>query len=164
MSIMSSQIFHSYVKQQAFTLIELLVTVAIVGIISTVAVPAYTDYSERIKVEQAIVDISKIEMRIEGFIPTGSSHYPDSLAEIGMNDLLDPWGRPYHYLNLSNPNIPGINGKARKDKNLVPVNSDFDLYSLGKDGSSVAPFTASASKDDVVRANNGRFVGLASKY
>ena len=85
---MSNQIFHSYVKQQAFTLIELLVTVAIVAIISTVAVPAYTDYSERIKVEQAIADISKIEMRIEGFIPTGSSHYPDSLAEIGMNDVV----------------------------------------------------------------------------
>lgn len=68
MSVMSNQIFHSYVKQQAFTLIELLVTVAIVAIISTVAVPAYTDYSERIKVEQAIADISKIEMRIEGFI------------------------------------------------------------------------------------------------
>ena len=68
MSVMSNQIFHSYVKQQAFTLIELLVTVAIVTIISTVAVPAYTDYSERIKVEQAIADISKIEMRIEGFI------------------------------------------------------------------------------------------------
>ena len=45
-----------------------------------------------------------------------------------------------------------------------PKNSDFDLYSMGKDGASVGPLTAKASRDDVVRASDGRFVGLASDF
>ena len=47
---------------------------------------------------------------------------------------------------------------------MVPVNSDYDLYSMGKDKKSAAPFTAKASRDDVVRANNGGYVGLAINY
>jgi general secretion pathway protein G len=35
---------------------------------------------------------------------------------------------------------------------------------MGKDGASVSPLTARASRDDIVRANNGAFVGLASDY
>ena len=52
----------------------------------------------------------------------------------------------------------------RKDKNLVPLNADYDLYSKGKDGKSQPPLTAKVSYDDIVRANNGGFVDLASKY
>jgi len=52
----------------------------------------------------------------------------------------------------------------RKDHNLVPVNSDFDLFSKGKDGQSKSPFTAKASRDDIVRANNGRYIGPVSGY
>lgn len=54
--------------------------------------------------------------------------------------------------------------QPRKDRFLVPINSDFDLYSMGKDGESVAPLNAAKSRDDVVRAANGAFVGLASKF
>jgi general secretion pathway protein G len=52
----------------------------------------------------------------------------------------------------------------RKDKNLVPINTDFDLYSLGKDGESVGPLTAIPSRDDIVRANNGSYIGRADSY
>ena len=51
-----------------------------------------------------------------------------------------------------------------KDKSLHPLNSDYDLYSMGKDGASTGPLTAKASRDDVVRANDGRFIGLAKDY
>ena len=53
---------------------------------------------------------------------------------------------------------------VRKDKNLVPINTDFDLYSLGKDGLSAGPLTAKDSRDDIVRANNGAFIGRAEDY
>jgi general secretion pathway protein G len=52
----------------------------------------------------------------------------------------------------------------RKDHNLHPLNSEFDLYSLGKDGRSSPPLTAQASRDDVIWARDGDFVGLASDY
>jgi general secretion pathway protein G len=54
--------------------------------------------------------------------------------------------------------------KPRKDKNLVPLNSDYDLYSMGKDGESQIPLTVKISHDDIIRANDGAFVGLAIDY
>jgi len=35
---------------------------------------------------------------------------------------------------------------------------------MGADGKSTSPFTAQESRDDIVRANDGRFVGLVSNY
>jgi general secretion pathway protein G len=64
------------------------------------------------------------------------------------------------YLNIANARP----GQLRRDKNLVPVNTDFDLYSLGKDGRTVTAFTGKSALDDIVRANNGRYVGLAENY
>jgi general secretion pathway protein G len=46
----------------------------------------------------------------------------------------------------------------------VPINSDFDLYSVGRDGQSAPALTARVSHDDVVRANDGGFIGLAIDY
>ena len=55
-------------------------------------------------------------------------------------------------------------GQARKDRFLVPINSDYDLYSMGPDGGSVPPLTAALSRDDIIRANNGDYFGLASGF
>jgi general secretion pathway protein G len=44
------------------------------------------------------------------------------------------------------------------------LNTDYDLYSMGKDGKTKGPLTAKDSHDDVIRANDGRFIGLASEY
>lgn len=151
-------------RLHGFTLIELLITVAIVGILSAVAVPGYNGYVDNARVVQAIADISGIEAKFEAHYRYNNGKYPPSLTEIGAQDMADPWGNPYQYLNLSNTNDKNVTGKARKDHNLVPINSDFDLYSTGKDGKSASPLTAQISKDDIVRANNGRFIDLASKY
>jgi len=78
-----------------------------------------------------------------------------------VTDKLDPWGNPYQYLNFDNVNGQG---QKKKDKFLVPLNSTYDLYSMGKDGNTSTALTANASQDDIVRANDGAFVGLASQY
>lgn len=92
-------------QQHAFSLIELMVAVAIVGVSATIAVPAYSSYMERIRTEQAIIDINQIAMRIESYNPVGSANlYPVSLADIGMDNMRDPWGNPYQYLNLTDGN------------------------------------------------------------
>jgi general secretion pathway protein G len=83
-----------------------------------------------------------------------------SVSQIGHNDRgLDPWGNPYEYLD-----IEFGSGTPRKDHALHPIDSDFDLYSKGKDGGRAAPITASQSRDDIVPANDGQFIGLASNY
>ena len=89
------------------------------------------------------------------------SQFPDSLADVDMLPLLDPWGNPYQYLNITGK-VPI--GKARKDKFLVPINTTYDLYSMGPDGKSQPPLTAKASRDDIIRANDGGYLGRASGY
>jgi general secretion pathway protein G len=152
--------------------------VSIIGILATIAGPIYSDYIDRVRTVQAVRDISTISKSIAVYAASNGDRYPDSLVEINMDTMLDPWGNPYQYLNLSkskngNENENGNGkgkgqdtnvGKARKDRNLVPINSDYDLYSMGKDGASVSPLTAKASRDDIIRANNGRFIGRASDY
>ena len=79
---------------------------------------------------------------------------------MGLPIPLDPWGNPYQYLVYTSTN----KGQQRKDKFLVPLNPTYDLYSMGKDGQSVPPLTAKVSQDDIVRADDGGFVGLAAAY
>jgi general secretion pathway protein G len=38
------------------------------------------------------------------------------------------------------------------------------LYSMGKDEKSRPPLTAQMSRDDIVRANDGNFIGMAAEY
>jgi general secretion pathway protein G len=143
-----------------FTAIEIMLGVAILGVLAVLAYPSYAEYQERGKVAQAVIDIKSMDVRLQHYRQDNYA-YPPTLAGIGMAAKLDPWGNPYQYVNLETAKGKGA---ARKDKNLVPINSDFDLYSMGKDGASVGPLTAKPSRDDIVRANDGRFVGLASAF
>ena len=61
------------------------------------------------------------------------------------------------------PPCGGVGG-ARKDRFLVPINSDFDIYSMGRDGQTVPPLTAPKSHDDILRASDGGFYGLAANF
>jgi len=112
-------------------------------------------------VNSAYEGIATLQIEIEGF-RLGTDTYPDSLADIGRAGFLDPWGNVYSYLRIDGGGA-GV-GALRKDRSLVPVNSDFDLYSIGKDGQTAPAFTAAKSQDDVVRANNGTFLGLVKNY
>lgn len=149
----------SIARSRGLTLIELMVGVAIVGLLASVAVPSYQGYFYKQKVNEAQQDIAALSLTIRGYV---LSHdvLPNSLADTGNAGFQDPWGNPYSYYNVQ---ANGIGG-ARKDKNLNPINSDFDLYSSGKDGISKKPLTPPQSHDDIIRANNGRFVGLAEDY
>ena len=146
-------------RSTGLTLIELMMVITIVGILAAVAISRYSDYRERIRVNQAKTDIAVMSGKI-GHYFLDARDYPATLAEVAGN-AIDPWGKPYVYVNLS-----GINGhgKARKDRKLNPLNSDFDLYSLGKDGVSKPQITNRDSLDDVLRANDGAFIDLASKF
>ena len=144
----------------AFTLIELLIAVAIVAVIATIALPSYSSHVDRSKVTQAQSDIVEIERVIAQFSADNQS-LPNALSDLGKGEFLDPWGNPYQYLNLGDSKAKG---KARQNASLVPINSDYDLYSLGQDGQSVLPLTARPSQDDVVRGRDGVFVGLAAEF
>lgn len=151
--------------KSGFTLIELLIVIAIIGTLSAIAIPNYLKYKYEAKIVVAITDIRLIEKQIADFVLT-NNQYPNNLNSVpDITTTTDPWGNPYQYLKIDGEKLKGP-GKIdpRKDHNTHPVNSDYDLYSMGKDGKSKVAFTAAASQDDIVRANDGGYVGLVSDY
>mgnify|MGYP003454727366 CR=1 FL=1 len=205
--------------QQGFTIIELMFAVTIVGALAGLAIPNYLGYLDKARLARCIAEIRYIERAIDSYEAAYDS-LPNTLAEVGAGEIVDPWGNPYEYLNIAALTLPGggggngnaggaggggaggagggggsgngggngggnktsywfepdsayaaqggggnaSKGKPRKDRFLHPINSDYDLYSMGKDGESVEPLTAKKSHDDVIRANDGSFVGLAVEF
>lgn len=142
-----------------FTLLEMMMVMAILAILAALTIPAYSAYIERAKVAHAIAEIRIIQNDIIGF-NTSEDRLPIDLAEIGWGLTADPWGNPYQYTNFEKT----PKGMWRKDKFLVPINSAFDLWSMGPDGKTAPPLTAKFSEDDIIRANDGLFIGRATLY
>jgi general secretion pathway protein G len=132
----------------------------IIATISAIAIPSLMASIYQAKIARAVGDIHTIETDI-AFYQTINGQLPDNLSQAGDGNLLDSWGNPYQYLNHSN--MKG-NGQARKDRFLVPLNDDYDLYSVGIDGARAPPITAKKSQDDIIRAANGSYVGLAANF
>ena len=153
-------------RNKGVTLIEMLMALVIVAVLVAIAMPMIQDVLEKARVARAIGDVRAVQTDLQTYEADGTG-LPGSLSEIGRGDMLDPWGYNYRYLPFPDDgsgrgrNAPAA---ARKDRFLVPVNSTFDLYSVGKDGGTSAAMTARASLDDIVRANDGGFIGLASKF
>lgn len=147
---------------KGFGLIELMITLVVASLLMSIAVPTYDRYAQRAKVAKAVGDIGSISIEIGKFQLRNNNRLPATLAELGIDIPMDPWERSYSYFNIAAAG-PGV-GAFRKDKNLNPLNTDFDLYSMGRDGESTGPLTAKASQDDIVRANNGAYIGLGEDY
>ena len=47
--------------KSGFTLIEILIALAILGVLAAIALPKYTDYREKVRIEQAKWDIRNME-------------------------------------------------------------------------------------------------------
>lgn len=175
-----------------FTLIELMLVIFIIGTLSAISIPVYGMYIEKARVIRTIAEVRMLEREIQAYMYINEV-LPDSLDNIGRGNLLDPWGNPYKYLNIDkiikSANEGGGGGKgkgkgkgeekgkasekaieqmkvkgARFDRWEKPLNLDFDLFSIGKDGDSKENLRAKASRDDIVRASDGAYVGLGSEY
>jgi general secretion pathway protein G len=146
-----------------FTIIEMLSVVMIIAILAGLGLPKLQEATKRAKIARAIGEIDAIQWDLMA-LEAQNQPLPPTLAGIGRGGMVDPWGYPYVYFPFpANQHGNGHSG-ARRDRFLVPVNSTFDLYSVGPDGQSSLPFTASSSHDDIVRANDGGFIGLASEF
>lgn len=127
-------------------------------LVGSFATPAFHGYLERSRVARAVSDIGTISLQLDRW-QRDTNALPATLAEAGLGGD-DPWGRPYVYRRAAGTS----QSQLRKDGTRTPLNSDFDLYSLGADGVSALPLPAQPSRDDVVRADDGRYIGLAVNY
>jgi general secretion pathway protein G len=119
-------------RSKGFTLLELLVVIVIIGLLAGYVAPRYFGQVGKSEVQVARAQIDSLEKALDQY-RLDTRHYPT--AEQGLEALVskpsneaswsgpylkkavpnDPWGHPYVY------RVPGSK-------------SEFDLYSLGRDG------------------------------
>lgn len=147
-------------RSLGFTIVELLIVLAISAILAAIGIPAYIGQQNSARTSTAISDIAAISLKLNGYLGDNGIG-PASLAEVHCEHYLDPWGHPYQYFNIKTAKGKGT---MRKDHFMVPINTYFDLYSMGPDGQSVSPLTAKASRDDIIYAHDGDYIGPAEGF
>ncbi len=157
-------------SSRGFTLVELLIVLAMIATLTAIGVPVYANAVDKAKITKAIGDIHTFQTEI-ALYQVYNARFPDTLTDIGRGNFRDPYGNPYKYLSFANAKKSNKWGgtkegteKPRKDRYLVPLNEYYDLYSMGKDGESKEDLAANESLDDIVRANDGGYIGPASDY
>lgn len=143
---------------RGFTIVELLLLIAILGTFASIALPNYSNYRDHHRMELAVSDLRFIEAEV-GKYRSAAGRLPPDLVAIGLAGMRDPWGRQYRYVVRSMAgSIP------RSDKFLHAVNTDYDLFSRGADGNTASLLTEPSGTDDIIRAGDGTFIGLAREY
>ena len=143
-----------------FTLLELLTVVFIIGVLAAIAFIGYTHYVNKAKIVSALTEMNMLEKEIYsyGIDNNNPTPLPPDLDAIGYGGFLDPWNRPYVYQpDLTVPPSP-------RTKAGNPINTDYDLYSMGADGDTRQALEDPLSQDDIIRAEDGNYRGLAKRY
>lgn len=136
-----------------FTLVELLMVVALIGILATLSIPAYTVFIDRAKNGRAKSEVRLLETEINAY-RFDTNSFPANLAAINRAGLLDPWGNAYVY-----------SPTPVRERFGEPLNDDYDLCSMGRDGLTPADgLLIGSGADDLVRGRNGIFVGSGAEF
>lgn len=69
-------------QKKGFTLIEVMIVIAIIGILASVAIPAYVDYQKSAKTSEAKVMLDAIRTNEEAFF-SEKTRYTTTLANLG---------------------------------------------------------------------------------
>jgi len=131
-----------------FTVIEILAVTAMIGAMAVIALPKIMASVQRAKVARAIGDLRALQQDVDA-----QDTLPANLGVIGRSGLTDPWDHPYIYRPFAG--TPPASGRV--DRFGVSLNRTYDLFSAGEDGTP-------DNGDDVVRANDGTYIGLMSRY
>lgn len=143
------------------TLVELAIVLLIAVLIIGTVTPVYFQIIESKRTDLAIAEITRMQKDIDRF-GRKNARLPADLTELSGSTPADPWGNPYRYVNIRDNTSAMVN--PRTDNNLKRLNADYDLYSEGPDKTSLSPIGAGESRDDIIRARNGNYIGVARDF
>lgn len=116
--------------QTGFTLIELMITVAIIGVLASIALPAYQDYIVRAQVSDSIVllDSARVDVTID--VPSSGQFPVDAAALAALGTRIASSYGGLSTGNISQPEGDIIytfnSGNANIDTKTVTYSLTFD--------------------------------------
>lgn len=148
---------------RGMTILELMVAAMGVATLVAIALPVIEGARDDLRLHEAVTEIQVIQFQIikyelkYGTIPakTADLNLPEDVAT-------DPWENPYVYLNFASPDPPGSD--PREDQFLKPINTAYDVYSKGPNGDTFKDLNNWRGADDIIRAADGGYIGVASEF
>jgi prepilin-type N-terminal cleavage/methylation domain-containing protein len=142
-------------ENKGFSMVELVIVIAIIAALAAMIIPSYNTYINKTRNARAMSEIRTLATEISAWSLDHNNTNPPNLAAIGRDNFLDPWKRPYIY--LTTPALEDPLGSAT-------LNREFDIYSKGMDDAGTPAGGDPGNKDDIVRSNDGAFVGLREAF
>ena len=94
-------------NHQGFTLIELMIAVAVIAILSAIAIPQYSEYVMRSRITQATMTLSDQRLKMERFFQDNRSFQPVGLpAACTANTVAPPPAATSHFNFVCNVTSP----------------------------------------------------------
>lgn len=114
-------------KKSGFSLIEVLITVAIMGILLSIALPSYQHYQQQAEKTQAKITLRKIDSLLAQYALTHADYLAVSLAALGIQ----PHATPNYHISLSQIKPHYVQMQATNNKRSTACDT-LTLDTLGR--------------------------------